>query len=250
MKVITFGRARGSLLIAIMLISSGILFAGTAYRVSVNNAHAQPSTSIVSVNNAHAQSGAFASPSWVNKTQAYIHIPHYTASVDPAIKAHLTKQEIDQVNAAVAKYNSLPLTEKEPQTTTTNSSAVIHSVLQENSESVLGSAERPSNGNQTSSQTVPKSCQMVTSATTKWWGSEVYFNDCAVHTIVWALNVGAGIAGIIAVVCSPCEVIAGVIAAFLTIYAATLDYENNHCGGRGAYVEDPWIGISWIASIC
>jgi hypothetical protein len=69
MKVITFGRARGSLLIAIMLIPSRILFAGTAYRVSVNNAQAQPSTSIVAVSKAQAYSGAFALNQRLTKCQ-------------------------------------------------------------------------------------------------------------------------------------------------------------------------------------
>jgi hypothetical protein len=83
-----------------------------------------------------------------------------------------------------------------------------------------------------------------------WWGYVVYMNDCLVNDIMAVTATGGAIAGVIAFACPPCAAVAGVIALYLALQTALLQWANQHCGNQGVYVVGLWVSVPWVTTIC
>jgi len=79
----------------------------------------------------------------------------------------------------------------------------------------------------------------------RWWGVEAHFDSFWTNKLINALNVGAGIAGVTAVVCSAtgvCGVAAGIIAGILAIGSGVIGFCSN---ANGVVVKRTHAGPSW-----
>lgn len=76
----------------------------------------------------------------------------------------------------------------------------------------------------------------------RWWGVEVHLSAYWTNKLINALNAGAGIAGLTAILCSAtgvCGVVAGVAAAILAIGSGVIGFCSN---SRGVVLKKPYVG--------
>lgn len=169
-------------------------------------------------------------PEWIARAQQYVHedadnIAHVDAHIDddPVLKGHPALA----ARQCVAAYNELPA-------------------------DLRRMKERPAPMAATPRDDLEAMAACVEHASTAyyWWGYTTYMNDCLVNDLV-AINGGAAaIAGVIAAVCPPCAVVAGIIAGVFGGYAVWLTWADQHCGNKGAYWNATWVGYVWISTVC
>ena len=169
-------------------------------------------------------------PDWVSDGNAYVHLVHDYATVDASISKHFNARIVAEVVQAVKKYDSLPLRERSAQPFVYN-----------------GHATMKANANGCGA---PAPCTEQATITTRWWGQQIWLNDCLVNDLLFAMGTGAAISTIIAAACTPCAPVAGVIAGVLALYTGWMAWANNRCGNRGINVNIPWTGPAWVSTVC
>jgi hypothetical protein len=91
------------------------------------------------------------------------------------------------------------------------------------------------------------SCPGLTTINTKWWGQEIWLNECHTKNLLDAMKVGGGVAGVCGlavphpVVNGACKAIA--VAAGLS--AAVIGAIDNQGGNRGVIIYRPSVGPVW-----
>lgn len=170
-----------------------------------------------------------ARPAWVVQGDPYVHVINYVATVDSAIRKHVSSQIVSQVMQAVHQYNSTSLKLRQ-----------LNIVL----------SPQNSHLKELNAQGMT-ACGAWASARYYWWGFQLYVNSCLVNDITFGGYTGASLAGLIAAVCPPCAPIAGTIAAIIGFYTSWLSWANTRCGSRGAYIDKYWWATwMWIQSVC
>jgi len=101
----------------------------------------------------------------------------------------------------------------------------------------------------------PGGCVSSASVRFDWWGFEVYLNHCAVNDLQFIEGGSSAVLTAIALwlAGNPVSaIVLGAIAASIALNLAWLTWADNHCSGRGAYLEEPWIalGSSWVRPVC
>lgn len=92
-------------------------------------------------------------------------------------------------------------------------------------------------------------CVGKTNYSVQWFGDQLKLNTCDVSRIIAALSIGAGAAGITAIVLSETGVggiAAGVIAGLLAIGAGALQWCSSD--GTGVIFDVSWAGVPWCAA--
>lgn len=81
----------------------------------------------------------------------------------------------------------------------------------------------------------------------RWWGMEVHFNAVTTNRIIGAMNAGAGIVSLIAIVTvalGGSGLAAGIVAALLAIGAGVLQICANSSGVK---INKPYVGPVWCS---
>ena len=86
-----------------------------------------------------------------------------------------------------------------------------------------------------------------------WWGLEIGLDHCATQDLIYALEMGAGAAAIVAIIAGVIpldgplgEVIAGVVAAVLGMEAATYSHADGKYG-CGSITNYSYVFSSWVS---
>lgn len=174
--------------------------------------------------------GVIEAPEWIAQAQKYVsedanNVASINSSIDqdPVLKGHPALM----ARQCVAAYNELPPDLRRMKERPQPEAAIARDDL-----------------------AAMAACVEHASTAYNWWGFTTYMNDCLVNDLVATTAGAAAIAGIIAAVCPPCSVVAGIIAGVFALYAAWLQWADQHCGNRGAYWNATWNGVIWISTVC
>jgi hypothetical protein len=81
-----------------------------------------------------------------------------------------------------------------------------------------------------------------------WWGIQIHLNDCIVNDLKYSGGAASIVAG--AFGGTPCSWVCGVIAAFIGLNVAYIDFLNSGCKGDGVMFNRTWSGASWFWPVC
>lgn len=174
--------------------------------------------------------GVLTIPAWIELAGRYIHEDAQNiAGVDPAIDhdSHLAGHPATMARQCAAAYNQISPDLRKLKTRPAPQAATPRDDL-----------------------AAMAACKEVIQTSYYWWGYTTYFNDCAVDDIVFGDTTAAAIAGVVAAVCPPCSIIAAAVGLYLAVEAAWLQWADQHCGNRGAYLNGTWVGGNWISTVC
>ena len=99
--------------------------------------------------------------------------------------------------------------------------------------------------------TAAGSCPGIDHTYTYWWGHQIDLNECQTQKLIADLQIGAGVAALVALLTAalvPIAIIAGVIGAIMAIEQGVFQYYDQQCGHQGiaiymTYFSDiPWAG--------
>jgi hypothetical protein len=164
--------------------------------------------------------------SWAEIQQA---IPYVTRlangnyQVDPRIQTVFSAQQVRQVVTSVSTYNALPMSHR------------------------VGLSYRQAPG--AKSGPTPflqgggsgNGCSYYWNENAYWWGTEFYLNECVVEFSRSIANFSKDtIAAILFGTVITTQWVALAVAAAVVVYAAVLFADDEQCGYRGVYLDQPW----------
>lgn len=163
-------------------------------------AHASPATA--SQTSSMAGAGLHTTPpSWAVRGDQYVHVVNYVAHIDPAIRVHLSADDVRSVEQAVARYNALPVSQKQPRSgsqphATTSPADGVHPYI-------------------------PPFCNDQWRDNRVWWGESLWLNHCAAND----LAAGVALSAIFGIWVPP-------IAVLAIVYAADINWAMGQCSGN------------------
>ena len=156
-------------------------------------------------------------PELVAKADQFVKVNNYVASIDSAIKLHLSKQEVAQVANAIKNYNNTNLEYRK------NGTRVA----------VLNNSGTPND------------CSWSIGASWHWWGVTVFIGGCILNAITNPSN-----AKYYASVLARFSWWGVAAAVVLVVYFSWLKVNSDSCGQRGANINVPWLGRAWVSKVC